>query len=410
MNRQQVLLYALCKTIYRPCSIQENCINDTVFVGEGDWTINKNTTFNVCKLLIQDKEYFFRECKRHDNFKIYLRNILEEYFDQLNDSGIQIHEKEKIINIICSKKIIRKIYKMGVVNDEHSIVARFFDTNDLSLFGLEELNYIDIESLRSLIQYLWGEIYSYRLNSGVMQGNFQSFNSSKSIATKSIANLIGLDYLIPDIKMVKLVFPNGMTKVGTLMEKVDGKIPKEMTYKEKMNISSNFQRDCNSLNILDAICHEKDHRPGNYFVKLNKDGKVATLQAFDNDAPMTFFLTSNINLKTYWGSSALLTSSGTLNLTHLDKKLAENILGLTKGKVYSGLRGILTKIQIHFVWRRIYNMQMAIRKTCQKNPDFLLCENEWSQETIREELRNKNLNTYMKIFCMSKNREKNYDD
>ena len=256
MNRQQVLLYALCKTIYRPCSIQENCINDTVFVGEGDWTINKNTTFNVCKLLIQDKEYFFRECKRHDNFKIYLRNILEEYFDQLNDSGIQIHEKEKIINIICSKKIIRKIYKMGVVNDEHSIVARFFDTNDLSLFGLEELNYIDIESLRSLIQYLWGEIYSYRLNSGVMQGNFQSFNSSKSIATKSIANLIGLDYLIPDIKMVKLVFPNGMTKVGTLMEKVDGKIPKEMTYKEKMNISSNFQRDCNSLNILDAICHE----------------------------------------------------------------------------------------------------------------------------------------------------------
>lgn len=55
-------------------------------------------------------------------------------------------------------------------------------------------------------------------------------------------------------------------------------------------------------------------------------------------------------------------------------------------------------------------MQMAIRKTCQKNPDFLLCENEWSQETIREELRNKNLNTYMKIFCMSKNREKNYDD
>ena len=42
MNRQQVLLYALCKTIYRPCSIQENCINDTVFVGEGDWTINKN--------------------------------------------------------------------------------------------------------------------------------------------------------------------------------------------------------------------------------------------------------------------------------------------------------------------------------------------------------------------------------
>lgn len=289
MNRQQVLLYALCKTIYRPCSIQENCINDTVFVGEGDWTINKNTTFNVCKLLIQDKEYFFRECKRHDNFKIYLRNILEEYFDQLNDSGIQIHEKEKIINIICSKKIIRKIYKMGVVNDEHSIVARFFDTNDLSLFGLEELNYIDIESLRSLIQYLWGEIYSYRLNSGVMQGNFQSFNSSKSIATKSIANLIGLDYLIPDIKMVKLVFPNGMTKVGTLMEKVDGKIPKEMTYKEKMNISSNFQRDCNSLNILDAICHEKDHRPGNYFVKLNKDGKVATLQAFDNDAPMTFF-------------------------------------------------------------------------------------------------------------------------
>lgn len=116
------------------------------------------------------------------------------------------------------------------------------------------------------------------------------------MATKRIADLLGIGYLIPEIELVKLVFPDGNEKIGTLMSAVNGIAPKKMLYAEKQKITPKFQRDCNSLNVLDAICHERDHRPGNYFVRLNSNGEVDSLEAFDNDAPMTFSLSAIMNI------------------------------------------------------------------------------------------------------------------
>lgn len=47
---------------------------------------------------------------------------------------------------------------------------------------------IELNELKDLFQYLWGEIYSYRLNAGLKKGLYQSFNASKSLATKRIRN------------------------------------------------------------------------------------------------------------------------------------------------------------------------------------------------------------------------------
>ncbi|NSE04723.1 hypothetical protein G4422_15145 [Blautia wexlerae] len=410
MNIKQNLLYFLCKTIYRPLPIEENNVKHIISVEYKDLLIEKNTTFNVCKLNIQNKEYYFRECKKHVKFEEYLRNLINEYVDSLEDNNPLKLEFLKVRNTLMKPDVMRKLFRMGIVNDRSSKISYFFKSNDISIWGIQELENIELNELKDLFQYLWGEIYSYRLNAGLKKGLYQSFNASKSLATKKIADLLGIGYLIPEIELVKLVFPDGNEKIGTLMSAVNGIAPKKMLYAEKQKITPKFQRDCNSLNVLDAICHERDHRPGNYFVRLNSNGEVDSLEAFDNDAPMTFSLTGNINLVTYWGSSPLLLSDGALNLVHVDKKLAQKILKLKDEEIVNSLKLILSKIQVWFVCKRIHKMQKAIKHTMQKSADFFISDTEWNEKTITEELSSDTINSYLKIFCMSSRKEKNYDD
>ena len=410
MNIKQNLLYFLCKTIYRPLPIEENNVKHIISVEYKDLLIEKNTTFNVCKLNIQNKEYYFRECKKHVKFEEYLRNLINEYVDSLEDNNPLKLEFLKVRNTLMKPDVMRKLFRMGIVNDRSSKISYFFKSNDISIWGIQELENIELNELKDLFQYLWGEIYSYRLNAGLKKGLYQSFNASKSLATKRIADLLGIGYLIPEIELVKLVFPDGNEKLGTLMSAVNGIAPKKMLYAEKQKITPKFQRDCNSLNVLDAICHERDHRPGNYFVRLNSNGEVDSLEAFDNDAPMTFSLTGNINLVTYWGSSPLLLSDGALNLVHVDKKLAQKILKLKDEEIVNSLKLILSKIQVWFVCKRIHKMQKAIKHTMQKSADFFISDTEWNEKTIKEELSSDTINSYLKIFCMSSRKEKNYDD
>ena len=410
MNIKQNLLYFLCKTIYRPLPIEENNVKHIISVEYKDLLIEKNTTFNVCKLNIQNKEYYFRECKKHVKFEEYLRNLINEYVDSLEDNNPLKLEFLKVRNTLMKPDVMRKLFRMGIVNDRSSKISYFFKSNDISIWGIQELENIELNELKDLFQYLWGEIYSYRLNAGLKKGLYQSFNASKSLATKRIADLLGIGYLIPEIELVKLVFPDGNEKIGTLMSAVNGIAPKKMLYAEKQKITPKFQRDCNSLNVLDAICHERDQRPGNYFVRLNSNGEVDSLEAFDNDAPMTFSLTGNINLVTYWGSSPLLLSDGALNLVHVDKKLAQKILKLKDEEIVNSLKLILSKIQVWFVCKRIHKMQKAIKHTMQKSADFFISDTEWNEKTIKEELSSDTINSYLKIFCMSSRKEKNYDD
>ena len=112
-----------------------------------------------------------------------------------------------------------------------------------------------------------------------------------------------------------------------------------------------------------------------------------SLEAFDNDAPMTFSLTGNINLVTYWGSSPLLLSDGALNLVHVDKKLAQKILKLKDEEIVNSLKLILSKIQVWFVCKRIHKMQKAIKHTMQKSADFFISDTEWNEKTIKEPVR-----------------------
>lgn len=407
MNIKQKILLLLCKTIYKPIQVNKFDKIRSVRVEKKCIKAIENTTFNVLEINIDGNKKYFRECRKHLTFNKYLEETVKDYFYFYTSNEKFIKNKHQILKIIINKKTIKKIYNMGIANNPKSLTAQFFLKKDLSILGLENLSNINITDLLDFIQYLWGEVYAYRLNEGLKIGNFQTFNSSKVIATKKLADLLQLDILIPKVEMVRLIIDDRNVKFGTLMDSVNGISPSILSVNEKLNVTPNFQKQCNSLNILDALINEKDHRPGNYYVKI-KEKRIDSLQAFDNDSPMAFFLTKNINLITYWDSGPLINKKGIIALNQLDKRLVEKIQLISKEDIYNTFTGIITNIQIFFLWKRIEKMKTVLKKTIRLKRTFLFEDKDWNEKTIDRELKDDN-NTYLTIFCKSEKKEKNYD-
>lgn len=123
----------------RPLPIEENNVKHIISVEYKDLLIEKNTTFNVCKLNIQNKEYYFRECKKHVKFEEYLRNLINEYVDSLEDNNPLKLEFLKVRNTLMKPDVMRKLFRMGIVNDRSSKISYFFKSNDISIWGIQEL-------------------------------------------------------------------------------------------------------------------------------------------------------------------------------------------------------------------------------------------------------------------------------
>ena len=224
-----------------------------------------------------------------------------------------------------------------------------------------------------------------------------------------MADLLNLGRIIPNVELVELHIGDKDVRYGTLMDEVVGVSPSSLTDKEKLMLSPNFQRDCSDLNLLDALTNEKDHRPGNYLVSFN-DRLIQGLKAFDNDSPMSFFITPKINLSTYWGSTPFVDSRGIISIPYLSKDTALGILNLNENTINASFKSTLTRIQIFFLKLRVRRMQKAINKTLKNNKRFLLEDDEWNDYTLNEELNMQNLNTYLRIFCFSKMKEHNYEE
>ncbi|WP_337424084.1 hypothetical protein [Phascolarctobacterium succinatutens] len=409
MDIKQRVLLILCKTIYKPVRLEKSDVIKTVFVNHSNVQYIKETTFNVLKVKVNGEYKYFRECREHGRFKAYLHQIIDDFFANYNKYSEFNKYKNKIYEKLTSKGNIDKVYNLGIINDKNSLVTKIFKEKNISLIGLEDFQVLPIIYFLDFLQFLWGEIYSYRLNEGVPEGSLQSFCASRILATKTLADLLNLGRIIPNVELVELHVGDKDVRYGTLMDEVMGVSPSLLTDEEKLMLSPNFQRDCSDLNLLDALTNEKDHRPGNYLVSFD-DRLIQGLQAFDNDSPMSFFITPKINLSTYWGSTPFVDSRGIISIPYLSKDTALGILNLNENTINASFKSTLTRIQIFFLKLRIRRMQKAINKTLKNNKRFLLEDDEWNDYTLNEELNMQNLNTYLRIFCFSKMKEHNYEE
>lgn len=406
MNIKQMALYFLCRTIYRPVSLKPISVDKTINNNNFELEYIRDSTFNLIKIH-SGNVYYFRECKKHYKFDLYIKNIISDYTNYIAKNELSCSEKRTLLEIWNDKRTVRLLYNIGVVNDINSNIYKFFKTNDYSLLGLEKhQESISIQNARNFAQYIWGEVYNYRLNCGVRINRFQTFCAVRQIATKKIADILGIGYLIPNTELCTIKIGERL-HYGTIMETVSGVNPNSLSTKQRSLLSPIIQHDCSNLSILDAICHERDHRPGNYNVSLDKNGFIEHLYAFDNDSPMSFFLTKRIDLRTYWGSSPLIDSNtNCLNLPYLDKKLAKRILHLSYKEFYDSLKDVLTEIQIYYTWKRILALKDSIRTTHKKRHDFLLEDSEWNDNTVKTELSLSSYYGYLRILKESDMREK----
>ena len=347
---------------------------------------NSNTILRIKK---DGKGYYFKECRPHVEKKAFIELLNKDY--------ILFSHNEMVPEI----QSIRKLYLMGSLSSEYSNISRFFSKKDYRLIGLnipadekQELLYCDYA------KFIWSEIYNYKLNSDIRKRQFQTYNASRSVAFYEVAKLLGLERLIPETRYCELKGYGEFSRLGALMNEASGvHFDKVALMDRRGMIHPLLQRDLGDLHILDILCYEKDHRPDNNNVILNEEQKVVSINAFDNDSPMSFFLSSNVRFHSYEGCSPLVESNGSYNRPFVDIDVYERLLSLKKNELYDSLLPFLTKRQVAFVWKRAQKLANSIKKATSAGRCKFLRSDEWTKATVEKELSGQYGFTYLSLFA-----------
>ena len=354
------------------------------------------TTNNIKKIQFYNSYKYFRKCSSHDIMIKYVLQIVDDYFSDSPDCKT----KKWIIDSLVEKNNLRLFFNMGVTNDKYSNVYRYYKTNDSTLIGIatprcEVVN----EEIKSFVQFAWGEIYNYKLNNGLRHGQFQIYNACRGLATKAIADLLGLEELIPKSQYVRLRIDAKTEIFGTLMDQAPGELVKwAPPEKRKSMITPQLQHSLNNLNLLDVICYERDHKPSNYNVLLDENQKGLKVCAFDNDSPLTFFIYSSAQFKTYMNCAPYIYNKRIMR-PYIDKKLAETVLSLNIKKLANITNTYLSKIQIITMKSRFSILRQCIKNSILKGFLHPIEDNEWNTDTEHIELSGKYGKTYLNLFA-----------
>lgn len=349
------------------------------------------STFNVIKVDSKDLKGYFRECRLHDYPLRYISNLLDDYFNYVNPNECSDKIKKEILEGLKDKRNLKKFMGMGVKNDPNSSIAKFYNNaNDVSIVGINKTHSKELDSeLSTLLQFVWGEVYLYNMCKYNNHYQYQTFNSNRQIATTILARLLGSSEIIPNTRYVKLKLDGKNVKFGTFMNDAGGVEPEALSDIERGKMSPNLQCEFMKLNVLDILCRHTDHRPGhdgNYNVLYNENNEIFSVCAFDNDAPTSFILSDKINFGTSAKTTPIINKKGFITRPYMSIEGYENLKNLSKQKLIKELELYLTKKQINYIYKRKKNLQKSIKKSFETNKIKLLSNNQWTYNTIHDEL------------------------
>ena len=386
-------LLVLAPLLLKPKSISEQYLKRLPLINCSQHEIKFiiSSTFNVAYLENNNIKGYFRECRVHSSESTFLNEVIKDYFDYICNRSDKIVLKEEIYKYLNNKKNKKKFMNMGILNDKESTVYLFFkNTANTEIIGIPKVHSKELdEILPEFIQYIWGEIYAYKLNKGLKIGEFQTFNSSRQIATKVLADKLDMGELIPDTQYVKLKINGGKERLGTLMSIAKGISPEELDDKTRKRISPQFQREMSNLNMLDVICRQKDHRPGhdsNYNVEVNSEGFIISVSAFDNDSPTSFFPSKKIGFMTSAKTTSLINKKGVFDRLYIDQNISKKIEETPFSEINILLKDILTPIQLKYLEKRYNALCVAIKNSRESKTSIFLDLDEWNQKTIDNEI------------------------
>lgn len=253
------------------------------------------------------------------------------------------------------------------------------------------------------------------LDSSTTSVNFADVN----VASSRVANLLGMGHLITQSERATLQDESGKTVEGFLMQKAEGteaetvaksigqteyaqlkaqngKVRDRDMHALKDKMTGSFQKSLADLQVLDNIFGQVDRHDQNYLVQQNEAGQLTGVTGIDND-----FGFGSVSIgKKYSTTSGTghadaaknqhlfyaANSNGELTIPHMSAELADNISKVTFSQLQYALIDTLPASGIQALWKRIQQMQTAIRNERTNNPNSkrILRDDEWNADTLED--------------------------
>ena len=389
---KKILLPIVCKTLLAPKSFFSPPSHvRKIECTKQDVTLMTQTSNNVFCVRVGGETLYFRECKVHKKIRKYVQDDIDFYYGQLCPEHIE--DKHFVEMCLLDRRNFKRFIHMGITNDTSSGAYQFCMGRGGEHVGLPGATPPQEERLRAFVQFIWGDLFAYTLNSGVKIGQYQIYNAVRSMAWYRLAGLFETSWMIPKTEYALLCIDGQPDMFGTVMEHAPGVCMEKMPVAARKQVCSPaLQRELNNLNLLDVICMEKDHRVGNYHVMLD-GGRAVSVVAFDNDSPNSFGI-GGISFSTYIGCSPWALR-GHMNRPYVDRTLAAHVLEMDEKELQKSLSDLLNACQLFALKRRIRALKKILASISE---DQCLSEEQWGEATIQEELSGQYGDTYLVKF------------
>lgn len=368
-----------------------------------------NLSSNPIKILsIQDSFFYFRECRKHKDFKSFVLESLNKFYHIAvhpvkNDNFEQIvpirqffsadyvaEFKQYIDACICKYDFIHKIKSLSIILEK----VKFSIWEGNYIVSKENLNIIGLQDFPDKFQDILPLFLIY-MRSGTTgwkgeKGSYECYNACRSIGSSKIAELLGAKSIYTSANLIRLKIGD-IEEIGVLSNKAPG----IRALDTKAAPTPSLQCQLSTLNIIDALCYQPDHWINNYNVVLDDNGKAVDVCAFDNDNGKTFSPFGGINISCYHGGGSFINKQGLIAMPHLDKNIAKRLLALSFKEVKKTLSPYLNTLQLFAIRYRLFLLKKYIKKTSVARHNFLLSPSEFNECTLADELSGKYGHTYL---------------
>lgn len=376
LTSKKVDIISLCE-----CSIE--CRTDDIRY------IYERSASNVIEVKIDGKKSYVRPIRIHLRNREFIDEMIDEFNELVlgQDAGCVV-EKECI-------KDVNRFLSMGNLNAEGSAFLKYAEAGDYSILGMDKkICRKNVSIYNRFLLFAISEIYSYRMNSFVGYGGYETYFASRFMAESFVAKKLGKGEMFPECRFIELRI--GARRIlGLQVAAVEGVI--------KLNRDGNLQLvdwianekildELNVLNVIDVLCNEKDHKPENYSIMSDNNGNAFGICAFDNDSPNSFFISSRVNMQSYLGSSSMFLDNqinrAYLNGTFMDAIISANTESFSELSLY------LNKYQYRAFLKRL-KLIRDIFVVAREENQFIV---ESVRECVYEELSGKYGDTYIAIL------------
>lgn len=316
-------------------------------------------------------------------------NLILDHLSQLPDKSITLVQS-------CAGKL-KALPRYSSNKSFHTFVDAFYT----SCCALDTMN----DYMKTMVE----------LDSSTTRVNFADVN----VASSRVANLLGMGHLITQSERATLQDESGKTVEGFLMQKAEGteaesvaksigrteyaqlkaqngKVRGRDMHALKDKMTGSFQKSLADLQVLDNIFGQVDRHDQNYLVQQNEAGQLTGVTGIDNDFGFgsvsigekysttsgTGHASAEKNQHLFYAAN----SDGELTIPHMSAELADNISKVTFSQLQYALIDTLPASGIQALWKRIQQMQTAIRNERTNNPNGkrILRDDEWNADTLED--------------------------